>query len=185
MPTLSSETNNTFLEPARIVEYFGLAKGDHVADFGAGHGYFTIPMARLVGGNGKIYAIDIQKSVLSIIRSKAKTENLLNIELIWTDLDHPENLKIKDSFLEFVLIANALFQSENKEGVFRAASRVLRPNGRMAVIEWDDTASPPLGPPIALRINKDKVKSLAIQAGLKLDREFSAGSHHYGLLFKK
>ena len=109
---------NTFLEPDRIVRSFGLEAGDHVADFGAGHGYFTIPMARLVGGDGKVYTIDIQKSVLDIIRARAKVEHLLNIEPVWADLDEPGGSKLKDKFLDFVVIANILFQAEKKRKSF-------------------------------------------------------------------
>ena len=173
-----------FLEPARIVKYFDLKPGDHAADFGAGHGYFTIPMARAVGGDGKIYAIDIQKPVLDIIRSRAKLEHLLNIETVWADLDQPNGSKQKDQILDFVLIASILFQSENKENVVREAWRILRQNGRLAVIEWDETQAP-LGPPLNLRIRKDAIKALAKQAGFETDREFEAGAHHYGLLFIK
>ena len=173
-----------FLEPARIVKYFDLKPGDHVADFGAGHGYFTIPMARIVGGDGKVYAIDIQKPVLDIIRSRAKLENILNIETVWANLDQTNGSKQKDQILDFVLIASILFQSENKENVVREAWRVLRPGGRLAIIEWDETQTP-LGPHVNLRLRKDTVKALTSQAGFEADREFEAGTHHYGLLFKK
>jgi len=172
-----------FLEPDRIVKSFGLEKGDYAADFGAGHGYFTIPMARLAGGDGKVYAIDVQKSVLDIIRTKAKVEHLLNIESIWTDLDMPQGSKLKDNFLDFVLIASILFQSEKKENIIKEAYRVLREKGRLAVIEWDESSS--FGPAKEFLMKKETVKELAVNEGFDFDREFSAGSYHYGLLFIK
>lgn len=179
-----------FLEPEKIVRYFDLEKGDHVADFGAGHGFFTIPMAKLVGGNGKVYAIDIQKSVLDIIRAKAKVEHLLNIEPIWADLDEIGGSHLKDDFIDFVVVANILFQAEKKDMIMQEAYRILRSGGRMAVVEWDllsnvDRSGYQIGPSPDLRINKETVKNLALPAGFKLDNEFGAGSHHYGLLFKK
>lgn len=182
---MTNLSTDNFLQPERIIKYFDLEPGDHVADLGAGHGYFTIPMARIVGGNGKVYAVDVQKSVLDIIRTKAKLESLLNIEPLWADIDHTSGLKIKNEFIDFVLISNTLFQSENKEGVLREAYRMLRGGGKLAIIEWDITAPPPLGPPLALRINKDTIKNMAMKIGFASDREFEAGSHHYGLLFKK
>ncbi len=182
METISAA--QTFLEPERIVRYFGLKPGDHVADFGAGHGYFTIPMARIAGGDGKVYALDIQKSVLDIIRAKAKLEHLLNIETVWADLDEPHGSKLKDKFIDFAVIANILFQAEKKENIFREAHRILREGGRLAVVEWDETPAP-MGPPLNLRVKKDTAKSLATSAGFELEKEFEAGSHHYGLLFKK
>lgn len=181
---------SSFLEPERIVKNLGIEKGDYVADFGAGHGYFTIPLAKAVGGDGKVYAIDIQKPVLDIIRSRAKLDHLLNIETVWADLDQPGGSKLKDKFLEFVIIASILFQAENKVGLFHEAHRILHEKGRLAVIEWDETQTPPaaragLGPPLAMRIPKEQVKLWAGQAGFSFDREFEAGTHHYGLIFRK
>ena len=175
---------NTFLEPERVVRYFELKSGDHVADFGAGHGYFTIPMARLVGGDGKVYALDIQRSVLDIIRTKAKLEHLLNIETVWADLDEPHGSKLKDRFIDFVVIANILFQAEKKGNLFREAYRILSEGGRLAMVEWDQTPAP-MGPAMQLRVKKETAQSMAREAGFELDKEFEAGSHHYGLLFRK
>lgn len=173
-----------FLEPERIVKSFGLEKGDYVADFGAGHGYFVIPLARTVGGDGKVYALDIQKEVLEIIRAKAKLAHLLNIETVWADLDEPQGSKLKDRFIDFVLIANILFQAEKKDALLTEAFRVLREGGRLAVIEWD-ADSGNLGPPRESRLKKEEAKTLALKAGFAQDREFAAGDQHYGLLFNK
>jgi len=125
-----------FLEPEKVVPFFGVKRGDHVADFGVGHGYFTIPLAREAGGDGKVYAIDIQQSALDVIRAKAAQEHLLNIEYVWADLEAPRGSHLKDQFVDFVLIANILFQVENKLGLMQEAYRVLRQGGRMAMVEW-------------------------------------------------
>ena len=177
-------TNNNFLDPKRIVTLFELKPGDHVADFGAGHGYFTVAMALAVGGDGKVYAIDIQKPVLEIIRAKARLEHLLNIEYIWADLDQYGGSRIKDGFLDFVLIANILFQAEQKHILAQEAFRVLRSGGRVAAVEWD--ASPtPMGPPLESRISREQTLQIFSEAGFASDREFAAGAHHYGILFNK
>lgn len=175
-----------FLDPGQIVQNFGLKPGDHAADFGAGHGYFTMPLARAVGRNGKIWAIDIQPSSLDLIRSRARSEHLLNIVCVRADLDNAGAAGIADNFADFVLIANILFQAERREAVVREAWRILRQGGRLAMIEWDAMAGPvPLGPPREVRIKKDLARAIASQAGFELDREFAAGPHHYGLLFIK
>lgn len=173
-----------FLEPEKIVNLFGLEKGDHVADFGAGHGYYTIPLAELVGGDGKVYAIDIQKSVLDIIRTKAKLNHLLNIETIWADLEEENGSRIKEKYCDFVVISNILFQSEKKQEVLKEAYRILRDGGRLAMIEWDASTGN-FGPAHDMRISREIARNLALDAGFEFDREFAAGTFHYGLLFKK
>lgn len=174
-----------FLSPEQVVRQFGLEKGDHVADLGAGHGYFTIPMARIVGGDGKIFALDIQKNSLDMIRSKARLEYLLNIETIWANLEEPQGSHIKAGYIDFAVIANILFQVENKGMVFVEAYRILRKGGKLAVIEWEGSLQSSLGPPLELRIPKDETTRLASEAGFELINEFDGGTHHYGLFFVK
>lgn len=173
-----------FLDPEKIVNLFGIEKGDHIADFGAGHGYYTIPLARLAGGDGKIYAIDIQRHVLDIIRTKAKLEHILNIETILADLEQDNGSKIKEQYCDFVVISNILFQADEKQNVVREAYRILRTGGKLAMIEWDANTGN-FGPTRNLRVSRELARNLAIDAGFEFDREFAAGAFHYGLLFKK
>lgn len=180
---LSSGTGG-FLQPERIVARLDIRPGMVVADFGAGSGYFSIPAARKVGENGKVYAIDIQPHAVDLIRSKANLEHLRNIETIWADLERPQGSHLPDNAVDFVIVANILFQAEAKSEVFKEARRVLRTGGYLAVLEWDETPFP-AGPPMTLRTPKAGVKRMAEEAGFELEKEFDAGSHHYGLLFKK
>lgn len=188
MQESGTTTESSFLEPDQIIRSFDLKSGDHIADFGVGHGYFTIPMARSVGGDGKVYAIDIQKAALDIVRARARLEHLLNIEYVRADLDQPNGSRLKDRFIDFVLIANALFQATQKSGLIHEAYRVLREGGRMVIIEWrgeNPAGSGTVGPRPDARVKKEDARWEALQAGFELDREFAAGSHHYGLLFVK
>lgn len=182
--SIRGSSDGSFLDPERIVSYLGLKQGMAAADFGAGHGHFTIPMARLVGQEGKIYALEIQKNTLEVIRSKARLEHLLNIEVIWADIELQRGSKLHDSSLDLVLAANILFQAESKDAVFKEAGRTLKTGGKFAVIEWDETPFPG-GPSSNLKMPKDAVKKLALENSFEIDREFEAGSHHYGLLFRK
>jgi ubiquinone/menaquinone biosynthesis C-methylase UbiE len=173
-----------FLHPERIARYFDLRPGMVVADFGAGGGYFTIPAARLVGPEGKVFAIDIQKQSLDNIRSKAALEHLRHIEAVWADLESPRGSRLPNHAADFVIIANILFQIEKKQELFNEANRILRAGGRLAVLEWDETPFP-AGPAVNLRAPKNSVRRSAEEAGFELEKEFEAGSHHYGLLFRK
>jgi len=184
IPPLAVSGSGGFLHPERIVTAFELRPGMTVADFGSGGGYFTIPVARVVGEEGRVYAIDIQPTALAVVKSKANLERLLHVETIWADLELDRGSRLPDNSVDFVVIANILFQAERKDAIFSEARRILRSGGRLAIIEWDETPFP-AGPPQFLRIPRHAARQLAERAGLRLDREFSAGSHHYGLLVKK
>ncbi|MBI3335309.1 MAG: class I SAM-dependent methyltransferase [Candidatus Portnoybacteria bacterium] len=177
-------SSQDFLKPEQIITNLNIEAGDHVADFGAGHGYFTLPIAKIVGGDGKVYAIDIQKSVLEVIRAKAKLEHLLNIEPIWGNLEEIGGSKLKEKFIDLVMVNNIFFQVEDKFTLLREAHRILREDGSLALIEWNMSVNS-LGPPISLRIPQDNVKSMVVETGFAFVREIPAGSHHFGLLFVK
>ena len=176
--------NAGFLSPEKVIANFELGTGMRTADFGAGAGFFVIPMARAVGPLGKVIAIDIQKRNLEIIRSRSKIEHLLNIEVVWGNLELENGSKLKNEAIDFVILSNILFQTENKPRLMSEAWRVLIKGGRMAVIDWDQTDFP-ASPDHNLRIYPDVVKTFAHNAGFAFMREFGAGAHHYGLMFKK
>lgn len=194
-PPVAARGEAGFLDPESMVPFLRLRRGDHAADFGAGRGYFTIPLARAVGGDGKVYAIDIQKPMLEIIRAKTQLQHLLNVECIWGDLDQFHGSKLKDGMLDFVIVPNVFFQIEHKRIILQEAYRILRKDGgRLAVIDWYPVArkqtqqqSPLLGPPPELRVGKEQVIQLAREAGFVPEEaaEFPAGAYHYGLLFRK
>lgn len=173
-----------FLHPERTLAALDIRPGMTVADFGAGGGYFSIPAARMVGEGGKIYAIDVQKQAINLVKSRANLEHLLQVDTIWADLELPNGSHLPDQSADVVLIANILFQAEKKDAILREAWRVLRSGGALAILEWDATPFP-AGPPPESRVPKESARSLAAAAGFTFEREFEAGDHHYGLLLKK
>lgn len=182
---MQSTTSGTrFLHPERVVGNLGIKKDLIVADFGAGAGFYSIPLARIVGEHGKVFAVDVQKETLDLIASKARMEHLLNLETVWADLESPQGSRLPDASIDFVVISNILFQVDQKEMVMREAYRVIKPGGRCAVIEWDEVPFPG-GPSPEMRVSKRLLQSMASAAGFSLDREFEAGLHHYGLLYRK
>jgi ubiquinone/menaquinone biosynthesis C-methylase UbiE len=64
-----------FQNPYKILSGY-LKAGDTVMDVGPGQGYFSIPMAKMVGENGRVIAIDIQKKMLDILERRAQKENV-------------------------------------------------------------------------------------------------------------
>ncbi|MFA6536344.1 MAG: methyltransferase domain-containing protein [Candidatus Paceibacterota bacterium] len=173
-----------FSDPQKNIEQLDLEKSAKVADFGAGSGFYTIALSRAVGGEGRVYAVDIQKDLLEKIKNTAKLEGLHNIEYVWGDLERLGGSKIQENSLDAVVIANILFQVENREVFVTEAKRVIKPNGRILVIDWADSFSG-MGPEASRVITKAQAQKLFTDKGLKLVREIEAGSHHYGFIFSK
>lgn len=173
-----------FLNPQDIISRLDIKSGMRIADFGVGSGFFTILLARLVGDTGGVTALDVQKDVLELLKVKARRENVLNIDFVWANLELPRGSKLDDGSQDVVLVANVLFQADDRMAIIREAMRVLKPGGALVAIEWEEQDPPP-GPPRNLRIPKRTLKEYCESAGLSLYRELAAGSSHYGFLFKK
>lgn len=174
------------MDPTKIVNKLNLKNGDYAADFGSGHGYFVVPLAQAVAPNGKIFAIDIQRNALDVARAKSKLKNIQNIEYIWADLEYPQGSKLKDDFVNLVLVTNILHQSAHKEQIIKEAHRVLHSSARLALIEWKrDEEISAFGPPNELRIDQQAAINLCVSQSFVVEQEFDVGSHHYGILFAK
>jgi SAM-dependent methyltransferase len=75
--------------PDLLIESFNAQPGQVIADIGAGTGYFSLPLAELVGPAGKILAVDIQQPMLDKLKFRMKKRNATNIELILGKEDDP------------------------------------------------------------------------------------------------
>ena len=127
-----------FLKPDEVLEAWDVRPGDKIADFGCGAGFFAIPLARRAGSQGKIYAFDIRTEALEATRAKARLFHLLNVDTIRADLEMPLGSALKNESVDEILIANILFQAENKNALTEEALRILKVGGSLAVIEWSD-----------------------------------------------
>lgn len=172
-----------FLKPEEVIEAWDVRPGDKIVDFGCGAGFFSVPLGKRVGPNGKIYALDIRQEALEATRAKVRLFHLFNIEPQRADLEAPRGSGIKDESIDKVLISNILFQAENKNSLALEAYRILKGNGSVMVVEWNDSAVG--GPALGERIGKDEAKRIMQSAGLAFFKEFSAGRSHYGMIFKK
>ena len=168
-----------FLNPSEVLKQFKLKKGMVAADFGCGAGGWAIPLAKKLE-EGKIYAIDILEEPLSALRAKIKLEKIFNIETIKSDVEKTSRL-ISES-CDLVLMTNLLFECEDKKSVLEEGKRVLKKGGKILIVDWQKDN--PLTKEIE-KVDFEKIKKIAKEIGLKLEKEFEAGVYHYGLVFSK
>lgn len=172
-----------FASPENILSQLDIQPDMKLADFGCGHGHFTIPMAVLVGEKGEVYALDVVKETLEAVKNKAELEGISNIKIIHCNLEILGSSKLEDNSIDLVLIRNVLFQSQKKSEIVREARRILKHQGRLALIEWQPKAS--LAPRDTWLISKEQVQNLAETEGLVFNKELGLDEQHYGLVFVK
>lgn len=173
-----------FLNPDSIISNLNIAPASKVADFGSGSGYFTLLLAKTVGPDGVVTAVDVLKDKLETIKSAAQAQGLFNINFVRANLEAPTSSGLDETSQDMVILANILFQSQRKEDIIKEARRVLKINGELVVIDWDPASA--FGPKEAgWKISKEAAQSLITGVGFTLVKELEVSSNHWGLFFKK
>ncbi len=173
-----------FSDPDKNIEQLSLSDGAVVADLGAGSGFYTMAAAKAVAPSGKVYALDIQQELLSRITKAAHNSGITNIEVVHGDIEKMGGTRIKDSGVDVVIIANVLFQMEDKETFLKEAFRILKSGGRALVVDWADSFGG-LGPQPEFVVPMQSARELFEKEGFTFVSSIVAGDHHYGFIFRK
>ncbi len=173
-----------FTDPQTNLASLRLEPGMHVADFGCGTGAYALLSAELVGASGVVYAVDVQKELLEELKAEAARRDLKNIEVIWGDVERLHGTKLADDMVDAVIFSNVLFQTPAKYQAAVEARRILKPTGKVLVIDWADTFGG-LGPHPDHIVKESDLEAIFTEAGFTKLKRFDAGDHHFGLLFNK
>lgn len=173
-----------FSDPSKNLEQLGISEGMKVVDLGAGSGFYTFAASEKVGRDGRVYAVDIQQDLLSRLQDTARSRNLHNVEIVWGDLENPGGTKLHDNLMDVVIVANIVFQLDDKQTIFKEAFRILRPTGRLLFVDWKDSFGG-LGPTTENIVAETMVKRFAEEVGFSIEKTIRAGDHHYGFVARK
>ena len=129
---LNKKASNPKNKPDQILESLVLRRGQNIADIGAGGGYFSIRFSEAVGTEGKVYAVDTNSKFLEFIGDSVKGKGLSNVETI---LATRGRLNLPEKSLDLIFMRNVTHHIPNRVEYFRNLRGVLKPEGRIAVID--------------------------------------------------
>ncbi|MDF0728635.1 methyltransferase domain-containing protein [Cytobacillus sp. S13-E01] len=147
------------INPEQVIEMLNIQKSDIIADLGAGNGYFTIPLAKET--NEMVFAVDIEPKMLELLNERAHNERVSNIQFIASDL---ENIQLKENSVNKAVVAFVMHEIPNMEKAIEEFKRIIKPNGRLVILEWEAVDSE-MGPPLHERISSDKMKNFMLENG--------------------
>lgn len=169
-----------FLNPSQIVGSILILPGQKVGDLGAGAGMITKEISNRVGEKGKVYAVEVQENIF--LKLKDESKRLGNVEAIHGDIEKIGGTHIRDSILDIAILINVFFQVEDKDTCVKEIKRILKPNGKLAVIDWSDSFSS-MGPQNEMLFSEEKARNFFENKGFKFVEKINAGDHHYGIIF--
>lgn len=127
------KASNSRNKPNQILEALALQSGQHIADIGAGGGYFSLRFADVVGREGKVYAIDTSPDFLEFISKSATEKGLNNVETI---LATEDNVTLPKGSLDLIFLRNVYHHLSNRIEYIKKLGSVLKSDGRIAIIEY-------------------------------------------------
>lgn len=119
--------------PTALLEALKIEPGDVVADIGAGSGYFSFRMSKLVGPEGKVLAVDIQPEMLAIMQRKMRRQGITNIELIKGTITDP---MLPADSVDLILMVDVYHEFSHPWEMTEAMVQALRPGGRLVFVEY-------------------------------------------------
>lgn len=120
-------------EPDVALRQLAIARGAVVADVGAGSGYMTVRLSKIVGPAGKVYANDIQPEMLTLLRQRLAKEKITNVAPILGAVDDP---RLPDAALDLVLMVDVYHELSEPQHMLRRIRQSLKPSGRLVLLEY-------------------------------------------------
>jgi len=169
-------------DPELIFNELKLQEGDYFLDIGCGTGDYSLHAAKIIGNSGQVYALDVQDELITNLKEKTSREGLKNIRALISDIAHP--LPVEDKSVDICFISTVLHSvdlSRHGEQLFNEIRRVLKPDGRLVIIECKkkDLSR---GPPLEMRISSDELENLVERYGFLKINLFDLG-FNYLILF--
>jgi ubiquinone/menaquinone biosynthesis C-methylase UbiE len=149
-----------------MLQQIGVMKDQTVLDFGCGYGAYTVPAAKIVGEQGRVYALDKDREALEELMQKAESAGLKNIERM--DTSGELDIDLTDESIDVVLLFDVFHsfyfpQAADRRRLLGEIYRVMKPSGSLNVSVWPNLAEPETGNEIEnanLRLGKEVPETL-------------------------
>ena len=168
-------------DPDLAMRLIRVQRGSTVADLGAGSGYFTVRLARAVGNNGKVYAVDIQSGMLTLLQQAVTRERLTNVIPI---LGAPDDPRLPAESLDLVLMVDVYHELAAPQVTLGHLKRALKPGGRLVLLEYraEDPDVPILR---EHKMTKAQVKLEVEHEGFKQQRVYDDLPRQHHIVFTR
>jgi ubiquinone/menaquinone biosynthesis C-methylase UbiE len=128
-----------------LLERVGIRRSQTVLDFGCGYGTYTIPVARIVGKQGRVYALDKDKEALDTLIEKAMSACLINIERMETSGEL--KIELADEAVDVVLLFDVFHsfyfpQPSDRRRLLNEIRRIMKPSAFLSISVWPNLLEP-------------------------------------------
>lgn len=169
---LESPERRKEFSPEQLLNMIPLKETDSILDFGAGTGYFSIPVAKRT--TGKVYALDIDVAMLEIIKEKSLKEQLTNIVPM-------EEFSLPDGTIDIIIASLVLHEIQPLGPLLQQMRNVLKKEGYLICLELEPKGSSDKGPRITMEGMEREMK----EAGFQVTEKYFPSESLYMLVAQK
>jgi Methylase involved in ubiquinone/menaquinone biosynthesis len=165
------------LQVQRVMDILGIKEGAHVADIGAGSGWFTVRAATRVGSSGIVYAVDINPEAIAYINRRIQRDGIGNVHAVLSEEDDP---KLPQNSIDSMLLLKTYHEVAHPVLLLENLRSSLRSGAKVGIIDrngkGDDHG-----------VSRDVVIQEAAQAGYQLQEQYDfvkGDGQDYFLVFR-
>jgi ubiquinone/menaquinone biosynthesis C-methylase UbiE len=130
--------------------------GASVADIGAGSGYITVRLSKLVGPAGAVYANDVQPQMLELLRRRLTREKITNVTLVQGVIDDP---RLAPASVDLQIMVDVYHEFSQPQAMLRRLREALKPGGRLVLLEYrKEDPSIPIRPEHKMSVAEAKME---------------------------
>ncbi len=180
---LERDTRDAMQHPDEIMQRLAIRPGEVVADVGAGSGYFTVPVARAVGADGRVIATDIRQEMLDYVANRLTEEGISNVELVKVEPDDPG---LPAGGVDLVLMVDVMHYVKDRVPYGRKLRSALSPDGRLVVIDfrYDPDAVREFAPPPEQQVPRETLDREMAEAGLVVAASYDFLPEQYFVVYR-
>lgn len=180
-PWLTRDSREREEDCQTLLAALKLEPSSTICDMGCGNGFYTLPLAKLVGENGRVIAVDIQREMLELLKDRATAERLNNIEPVLGTVIDP---KLPPASIDLVLLVDVYHEFSHPEQMLAAIRRSLKPAGRIALVEFrSEDPNVPIKP--LHKMSKAQIMKEFPANGFKLVEEFDKLPWQHLMFFQR
>jgi ubiquinone/menaquinone biosynthesis C-methylase UbiE len=160
-----------------------LKPGISVVDLGCGPGDYSIPIATIIGKEGRVYAVDLWEGCVEFLKQEIERLGIVNIEPILADMS--KRLPFEGESIDACLMATILHDlkdNQSHDAALSEVKRFLRKGGIFAIVEFKKIDGPP-GPPASIRLSSEETARLVEPHGFMRKGLYDLGPCTYLTIF--